>query len=785
MNEAAGQPVPFLYSQSIRQVPAGLEHIHLTDLRKRAPQWLDPAARKLPRDALVAALRKALEDDEAAGRALRSLSVQERAVVAVYRRYGGSVDGEVIRVDLMSRGLLEIIEKKVSELYTQRQWKNNPIPALVNRWVLLSERVAGYGYDPYYGYGGGPDQPFQRYSLHAGIARRVEPAGPARWSIPVARGIPEAITRRSSAEVVLDLSRVFAYVAGRGSVKTRKDGSLAVPTVRAMEKSIPLDDGSEFVLPDPHGFYCELLRYLGVFQLGYNEIVVDPAAATRQFAAPGFRQMNAWAHAWVAIGNWWDGTGVPEGRDNEDSASRVRSGRQVLAWALGCLARAGDRWYELDTFIAGLHELQAGNHGFYLPYGKPAWDPNLSAARDKEKQTGAERQHAWWFAREGEWYANALMVTLVALGLIERARLGRDVSSPHAFRLTDSGRAVFGAPEVTPSTEPAERRCLVIQPNFDVVAYLDQADAHTAGILGRIAESGSARSGPVQTFRLTQASVYQAEESGLSHAQIVDFLRRHGQPEPPANVLRSLEDWSGKRESLSLRTGLAILAFPTEDERDAYLKGHPGAACGDRFVIASGTLEGPPKSKLSGYLTSDHLSRLRSTLELDEQGFLRTDQPVDLVQAARLRRIARPTATGWRLTTNSMRQAAAGGLKPGVVHRWLKDHLARPAPPLMAVAIDAWLRVGKDRPLELGDAVLLHVPDQSQFRAIVTSPRLRPFLLGSPGPQWLFVKRATRKELASALEELGFTLSRELTHDELPADRKIGGLGFPRPEDSV
>jgi hypothetical protein len=378
-----------------------------------------------------------------------------------------------------------------------------------------------------------------------------------------------------------------------------------------------------------------------------------------------------------------------------------------------------------------------------------------------------------------------LMVTLVALGLVERARLGGDASALHAFRLTNSGRAVFGAPEVAPPKEPAERRCLVIQPNFDVVAYLEQADAHTAGILGRIAESDSAHSGPIQTFRLTQASVYQAEESGLSHAQIVDFLRRHGQPEPPANVLRSLEDWSGKRESMSLRSGLTILGFATAEERHAYLAGHRGTACGDRFVIASGGVDQPPKSKLSGYLASDHAAGIRRTFELDEQGFFHTNEPIDLVQAARLRRIAWPTATGWRLTTNSMRQAAAGGLKPGVVHRWLKDHLTGPAPPLMAVAIDAWLRVGKNQPFELGEAVLLYVPDQNQFRAIATSPRLRPFLAGSPGPYWLFVKRATRKELANALEELGFTLSRELTHEELPEVGKIQGLGNPSPKDSV
>ena len=83
------------------------------------------------------------------------------------------------------------------------------------------------------------------------------------------------------------------------------------------------------------------------------------------------------------------------------------------------------------------------------------------------------------------------MVTLVALGLVERARLGEGPAAPLGFRLTELGRAVFGAPEVAPPPEPAERRCLVIQPNFDVVAYLDQADARTAGLLG-----GSPRAAP-------------------------------------------------------------------------------------------------------------------------------------------------------------------------------------------------------------------------------------------------------------------------------------------------
>jgi hypothetical protein len=100
----------------------------------------------------------------------------------------------------------------------------------------------------------------------------------------------------------------------------------------------------------------------------------------------------------------------------------------------------------------------------------------------------------------------------------------------------------------------------------------------------------------------------------------------------------------------------------------------------------------------------------------------------------------------------------------------------------LAVAIDAWLRVGRGRPLELADALLLHVPDPDQFQAIATSRRLRPFLLARPGPGWLVVKKETRKELATLLEELGFSLERELTQDALPALTK---LAKPDREESV
>ena len=130
------------------------------------------------------------------------------------------------------------------------------------------------------------------------------------------------------------------------------------------------------------------------------------------------------------------------------------------------------------------------------------------------------------------------------------------------------------------------------------------------------------------------------------------------------------------------------------------------------------------------------------------------------MQRARLRRLATEAASQWQINGNSMRGAAAAGLKPALVHRWLSDHLASPMPPLIAQAVDAWM--GRAERVELADAVLLHVPWDEPFRAIAASPRLQPYLLGSPGSHWLMVRREARKELAAALEELGFTIDPQL-----------------------
>ena len=773
--------LPLLLSSFTRYfIPENLELINADELKKIGRGWLDQTQLKLPKTHLIAALRKALKDENKAKQAIQALTPEERQVAAVYQRYGGSVSGEVIRLELISRGSLEIVEKKVTDYYTLRAWKSTPIESMSKRWVLLSPSF-GSRYDSYHSAMYRSELRILDYTLHPMIGKHIQPADPARWSIPPAIGIPDAITRRSPAEVALNLSRVLAFLATKGAIKTKRGGAPNATTFKALEKGVPLEVDSEFPLPEPHGLYVNLLMRAGVIVADFDQLSVDQALVKTLFSQSDAFQAHRWARAWLKAENWFDGFGPTESSDSSETIQAVVNLREALAWALGCLARAGDHWHDLEEFVSVLDKL-LGSQQFSLPWRDPAWEP----APRKIDSNPTNEHHVISInlgkrSRTESWLANALMVTLVELGMVERGRLNSGKAATLVFRLTDIGRTVFGAPEIAPTVVKEERKFLLIQPNFDVVAYLEQADSPSASYLGRLAEGASSGSGPVRTFRLTQQSVYQAEEGGLSQSEIVEFLRRHSLREPPLNVLKSIADWSCKRESLTLHHDVTLLAFTTEQDRDIFLKRRPGTPCGTRFVITTETVT----DKLLGGqpLHVSHPQGGRRTFKLNEQALINKNEPLDILQKARLMRIAEPTSAGWRITGESMRRAVVMGLKPTWIHRYLDEHLISPAPALITQAIDAWM--GKGPTLELSDTILLYVANEKTFEAMVQSDRLRPFLLGSPGTHWLAVEKGSRKKLTVVLKELGYQVVESSSPSGLSLSKLNGADDkIPRPKKS-
>jgi len=79
-----------------------------------------------------------------------------------------------------------------------------------------------------------------------------------------------------------------------------------------------------------------------------------------------------------------------------------------------------------------------------------------------------------------------------------------------------------------------------VQPNLEVLAYLDQAAASDICTLARFTTHITIADSQVQTFTLQRAAVYQALESGMTLADIEAFLRTHSRTDLPANVARTL-----------------------------------------------------------------------------------------------------------------------------------------------------------------------------------------------------------------------------------------------------
>ena len=558
-NETA-TPLPSVFcDDGPPRAPTEIADSRVDELRAAAKLWVGPEHKKLARNARVDRLGAAKNDESAARRVLKSLSAEDRAVLGVYKRYGGNVDGEIIRIELLTRGLLEIVEHRHTEYYSQRRWKCNPIQSLAARMLLVNDHTSHRANYSFHSSVDETTRPFQRYSISPILAGVVESAPPPSWSIPASTVEPTVISQRTPAEVALDLSRVLAFVA-RGTLKLRRDGQISNPSLRSMEKAAPIDGDGEFPLPDPQVLYFEVLRHAGAVQTDnlIGTAAINPAGARLLFDSSDANQARAWARGWLHARIWDDGVGSVEQSyayiDDDEFAFRQR-----IAWALGSLARAGDPWYDMASLCAALESFRSDRPRRLRPF---AWLPTIRPVNEADRADHRTRLRADTIRCEDLVYANMVLITLRSLGLVAHGRPDHRPESPHLFRLTEFGRAVFGAPDCAPEPETRPQRFFVVQPNFDVVAYLDRADAKSAAQLGKFAECDRARSGPVQSFRLTQPTIYQAQEAGVTEEQIRAFFEDHAMSPVPTNVTRSLADWAKKRESLVIRPGITLLGFP-------------------------------------------------------------------------------------------------------------------------------------------------------------------------------------------------------------------------------
>ncbi|MFN0052607.1 MAG: hypothetical protein ACKV0T_10470, partial [Planctomycetales bacterium] len=437
------------------------------------------------RDEREELLRKAFQDPEAAARVVTRLEESERQMLSIFELYGPAVSGGLLRAELVSRAINTSRKKKSTD---------NDAGPLEDVAAQLREKMVlflgdGYLHDAY----------FNRYQfnfrmlpiaernypemvLHPALVGRVSAAEPLGWTPTNILDQPvKSVARRTSAEVALDLQTVCGALRQMSNWSICRGEVMAKPQRARLAKLAGLaSSGTDpFQPPDVAGLYFELLKRMRCVDV-HNHALLETELGMQTQCLAAVQAQN-WVRAWIVSPMWQDGLGVVAERTGEYhydqlGSQSIRHLRELLAWALCRVAHSPDQWLDLLTFLRDFHD-RGLVHKFYCCRGQFHWTPPFVAPVDKAG-SAPHPESTWfnWLRLGGTWAANALMVTLVTLGLVERG-MTPESKPRHCFRLTPLGRAVFGAPDVELSELHADHRFLTVQPNHEIQVYLEEADA--------------------------------------------------------------------------------------------------------------------------------------------------------------------------------------------------------------------------------------------------------------------------------------------------------------------
>ncbi len=710
-----------------------------TDVLKAAARFWFPPKPPTVRAACQAALIRLFSNPAEMAPRLTALPATERAILAVFKRYDGALSGTLLRTELLARSVIAL--PTTGDGYMPYSSSRNAHYAGLENKFLVAPRDG----DPrsHYSYFSGNEYP-DMVANPAALAS-ITAAEPAPWQPVSSAPTPTAVTSTSFSEIVLNLWAVAQELSRNNWWKPTRARNMPKSLINKLRKVVPEVSSGPPSVPDLPGLYCQLLDGLGVLISTEEEVRINLDLLEKMLDTNTEALALVLARAWIYVKLWQDGTGTLDDRDAKYRLNSLHTMRELLAWGLGVLARVGDGWFDLESFLRELWNIhQKGTPYFYgCEY---VWTPTFAPTQLKADVTGPDRFLTLWINGTGVWCANAILGTLVHLGLVERGPVtGR---GPLAFRLTALGRIVFGSPDVPgllPST--AESRFFTIQPNFEVIAYIDDVPTRVVWPLARLARRTSGSGNPVQTFVIDRESMYHAMEGGFTLNQIREYLTSHARNTPSPNVIRTLEEWGGKRESLVLRRGVSLLVGIDSPPKVA-------RAVGDGFHLLDATVAVPKGLPLLTYP-----DRARPCGEASEDGVIRLDPDADLIAVARLQQLIGAADVGeLRITEASVAGAKRRGLSAEQLLDRLRHHHRGPVPLILEVAIRNWSVGGQ---VVLGNLLMLRVPDSAIASAILGSERFKPFIIRHIPLQWFVVDGKHRKELERLLTSIGYTWTAE------------------------
>lgn len=720
-----------------------LPDVSMPALKRMARLWVGAKAFTLNKDACLWAIYYGLTDPAAVQRVVAGLSDFERAGLGLLKHHGRAAQTDVLAAELFMLGLpFEAQHDSPASWVTTHGADYRALNTLLHHGLILPRRAQkGYGY-PTELYMDGSHYSPQVFS-ESSLLDEVETVPPVPLALhPVSAVEPGRVKQPS--EVVRLLIAALEALRSLGPIPLTPAGRPPAPFLARLTTRLGVDttlaQDPLAPLPDATAFLFWLLAGLRMYQLTADgqSLELSPRATTAFQVAYEVQAMR-WVRAYRGLSDWQEAS--PEGAEPSALAPAQRrtvmGARAALLLALGALPNP-TAWYH----IAALAEAIA----------------------------------ARWQRRITPWIRQAILGPLVHLGLLETAReVGESPTVLSLFRLTPLGRAVLYDAlrgRRVPTTEPGtgwpaqEVPCWIVQPNFEIVVYLDRASPTQLAWLERVAERRPAV-GATALYHLTRETVYAALEVGQEAATLGDTLRQASIYPVPENVCQALDEWAARRERLTVYRTVDVLEFADQAARDTAHARDPllGQPLGSRFLLSTA-----PAWKRSDAFTMSRVydysvSPVPCLLVAEDGAVQLQPAEADLLVHGELAAWAepRPDPSQWRLTPTSMARAVRAGWSPRSLTVGLAQRALQPVPALLLVALRAWAG-DRDLPRATALAVepILHVADPDIAQAIAASTLLKPYLRGQLGPQTFLVHARAVSALQQQLTALGLSVGRDL-----------------------
>lgn len=291
-------------------------------------------------------------------------------------------------------------------------------------------------------------------------------------------------------------------------------------------------------------------------------------------------------HLWL-MGNFWDEMKrIPELRIDSycswgESFVYTSYLNGARAFIINVLTQLGTRqWVPIGHIFKQIRD--QGSHFLFgtrleayseIPYGRDRGNKNERVYRKvRERKSGdyfGEKLIIGkdWNKVEGRFIQNVIMEPLHWFGMVNLA-LKKD-GTLLAFQISDLGASILGI-EGKKDEQEEQAPCFVVQPNFEIIAYQEEALPDTLWLLAEIAEIVGSQQ--ISQYKLTRDSYYKAREKGYSGEKILTFLHENSKTPIPQNVAYTLKEWESLHEKLKFCYGAAIVELESPELTQELLK---------------------------------------------------------------------------------------------------------------------------------------------------------------------------------------------------------------------